>query len=364
MKGLLAKLRRWLGLSRPWDLFISHAHEDAACAVELAEAARSVGLIPWLDKDDLRYTEEFSEKITQAINDSSVFVLLLSRTALGKPFVSHETSQAIAYSVPIVPVFLADFKDEKLKTPFDHAARLQGPVACDGLTPERCAEIAHALTHSRRRLRLQALALRSAILAVLILTAVLVFRPQHPRVASSVFVKRAGGNYTTLRSGESLPTGAYVKVFAEPQTPGYLYIFWKDATGKIEPLYPAFKDKHFSSGGNPTAKGATFCFPPEGKETKLTPPQGTEEIFVMLSRRPLPEIETALATGNLLNLENWISLTPAGSSAPKAKGFSEPAEEVTRSSDLLGQFKLQCLQGRSDVALAIHTINHVPREKE
>ena len=51
-----------------WDAFISHAGEDKAIALELADALQAAGLKIWIDRQELRIGDSLREKILRVVS--------------------------------------------------------------------------------------------------------------------------------------------------------------------------------------------------------------------------------------------------------------------------------------------------------
>ena len=80
----------------PKQVFISHAHEDAAFAQRLADDLRSHGWRAWIAPDSILPGEKWAAAINRALEESGVFVLVLTPAALRSDWVTTETSSAIA----------------------------------------------------------------------------------------------------------------------------------------------------------------------------------------------------------------------------------------------------------------------------
>jgi hypothetical protein len=79
----------------PKQVFISHAHEDAAFAHRLAADLRSRGWLPWIAPDSILPGEKWAAAINRALEECGVFVLVLTPAAAHSDWVSTETSSAI-----------------------------------------------------------------------------------------------------------------------------------------------------------------------------------------------------------------------------------------------------------------------------
>ena len=79
----------------PQQVFIGHAHEDAAFAQRLADDLRSHGWRIWITPDSILPGEKWAAAINRALEESGIFVLVLTPAALRSEWVTTETSSAI-----------------------------------------------------------------------------------------------------------------------------------------------------------------------------------------------------------------------------------------------------------------------------
>jgi adenylate cyclase len=86
------------------DIFISYSRKDSVQALELAEKLRAAGASVWIDQFGIEAASSWSKEIVQAIKDSKVFVILLSRHSLASHNVIKELSIASERQKLIVPV--------------------------------------------------------------------------------------------------------------------------------------------------------------------------------------------------------------------------------------------------------------------
>jgi eukaryotic-like serine/threonine-protein kinase len=86
----------------PRDVFISHASEDHALAVEVCELLEQRDLTCWIAPRDVGAGLEWDEAILDAIELSHSFLLLLSANANRSSFVKNELNRAFSGGKPIV----------------------------------------------------------------------------------------------------------------------------------------------------------------------------------------------------------------------------------------------------------------------
>jgi formylglycine-generating enzyme required for sulfatase activity len=81
----------------PKQIFISHAHEDAAFAHRLAGDLKKNGWCAWIAPENIRPGEKWVEAINRGLDESGVFLLVLTPRAVQSTWVKDETNVAIEY---------------------------------------------------------------------------------------------------------------------------------------------------------------------------------------------------------------------------------------------------------------------------
>ena len=81
----------------PRQIFISHAHQDAEVAQRLAHDLAALGYDIWIAPDSIRPGEKWVEAINRGLEESGIFVLLLSPDAVASRWVQMETNAAIEF---------------------------------------------------------------------------------------------------------------------------------------------------------------------------------------------------------------------------------------------------------------------------
>jgi len=79
----------------PRRVFISHAHQDAATAHQLAVDLTAAGRPVWIAPESILPGEQWVDAIGRGLETSGMFVLLLSPEAVASQWVRYETSLAI-----------------------------------------------------------------------------------------------------------------------------------------------------------------------------------------------------------------------------------------------------------------------------
>jgi class 3 adenylate cyclase len=79
----------------PRQIFVSHAHEDAEFAQRLASDLEAEGWPVWLAPDSIQPGEKWVEAINRGLEESGIFVLLLTPAAVESRWVRDETNVAI-----------------------------------------------------------------------------------------------------------------------------------------------------------------------------------------------------------------------------------------------------------------------------
>ena len=74
-------------------VFVSHAWEDKPLALELAKLPPFIH--PWVDVRELLGGQQLDPTIIEAIEDSHVFLALVSEVSIGKRYVAKEVAWAL-----------------------------------------------------------------------------------------------------------------------------------------------------------------------------------------------------------------------------------------------------------------------------
>jgi formylglycine-generating enzyme len=108
----------------PRQIFLSHAHEDAQVAQKLAHDLEAHGYDIWLAPDSIRPGEKWVEAINRGLEESGLFVLLLSPEAVASRWVKMETNAAIEFEhegeMQIFPLLLKPSRLPPLWRAFHH----------------------------------------------------------------------------------------------------------------------------------------------------------------------------------------------------------------------------------------------------
>ncbi len=101
-------------------IFISYAREDQNIALRLYRDLISVGLNPWIDKENLLPGQDWKQTITKAIGESSYFIALLSTNSISKKgYIQKELRIAIDVwsELPPSTIFIIPVRLEECEPP-------------------------------------------------------------------------------------------------------------------------------------------------------------------------------------------------------------------------------------------------------
>lgn len=94
------------------DIFISYAGEDKKAARKLSTKLESENdLLCWVAPRDFSGTIRDAEKEKEAVENSRIFVLLLSKHALNSKITMRQLSTAMEVGVPVVPMKISSFPE-------------------------------------------------------------------------------------------------------------------------------------------------------------------------------------------------------------------------------------------------------------
>ena len=79
----------------PRQVFISHAHQDRELAQRLATDLQAGGWPVWIAPDSIRPGEKWVEAISRGLDESGIFVVLLTPESVASPWVMLETNAVI-----------------------------------------------------------------------------------------------------------------------------------------------------------------------------------------------------------------------------------------------------------------------------
>jgi hypothetical protein len=131
----------------PYDVFISHSHEDKTIADAVCARLESRGLRCWVAPRDILPGADWDVAIIDGISECKVLLLIFSSNANKSIQVKHEVERAMHKGIPILPFRVEDVIPSKSLEYF------LGPTHwLDALTPpieqhlDRLAETALLLT--------------------------------------------------------------------------------------------------------------------------------------------------------------------------------------------------------------------------
>lgn len=79
-----------------YDVFVSYNHKDAEIVRRLVEALETHGLTVWYDNESIRVGENFMREIEGALEQSQVFLLVISPDYLSSQWDSFELGVALS----------------------------------------------------------------------------------------------------------------------------------------------------------------------------------------------------------------------------------------------------------------------------
>ncbi|MCK5132431.1 MAG: TIR domain-containing protein [Candidatus Sabulitectum sp.] len=94
-------------------IFISHSSRNTEEVHRLVKSLEREGLKYWIASRDIKPGDSWATSIMNAIESSSVMLLLLSESANSSQQVSREIEEAVRLNIPILPVIMGSFEISK-----------------------------------------------------------------------------------------------------------------------------------------------------------------------------------------------------------------------------------------------------------
>jgi hypothetical protein len=121
------------------------------------------------------------------------------------------------------------------------------------------------------------------------------------------FLRNAGDEYREVDPDTVFHSGDRIRVAAQSNDEGYLYIVMKGTSGSWKVLFPSAE---IAEGSNRVTSGRRYLIPPPPGRFAFDEQAGEERLFIVLSRHPEPSLEQLIYS--------------LGSGSPGTKG--QPAE--------------------------------------
>jgi hypothetical protein len=97
------------------DVFISYSRKDVAIARLLHESLQKCKIETWIDWERIPVGQKWWQEICQAIENSNVFMFIISQESIESQVCSNEISKAILHNKRIIPVLVDDVSIENVK---------------------------------------------------------------------------------------------------------------------------------------------------------------------------------------------------------------------------------------------------------
>jgi hypothetical protein len=130
-----------------YDVFLSHSAKDKKFVRTLAKALMERGLRVWYDESNIRVGDTFLSNISDALEHSRFFVVVVSAEYLSSSWANFELGVALGrnwseHKAKVLPIFLAGVDRSALPPPLAHT---QGWDARNSPPEKIAAEVADLL---------------------------------------------------------------------------------------------------------------------------------------------------------------------------------------------------------------------------
>jgi hypothetical protein len=124
-------------------------------------------------------------------------------------------------------------------------------------------------------------------------------------------LKRVEGQMVEVAPDTLFHAGDRIQISVQTNDAGYLYIIHQGSSGTWKPLFPS---SEIEDGSNHVEKGRPYVMPP-GSRFYFDEQAGDEKLFVVLSRRPEPDLEKMI-----YSLQGGEKAAPANDPRPEPAG--------------------------------------------
>ena len=115
------------------------------------------------------------------------------------------------------------------------------------------------------------------------------YSPEKPLGLRYSFLRDAGGGeYREVSPDTVFRSGDRIRVAAQSNDEGYLYIVMKGTSGSWKVLFPSAE---VAEGSNRVTSGRQYLIPPAPNRFAFDEQAGEERLFIVLSRHPEPSLE-------------------------------------------------------------------------
>lgn len=87
-------------------IFISHQTTDVHLADLVKEKLKSAGFMPWVDHDDIRASQVWSQEIEDALSDSLAIIVIITPDMIKSDFITYEWSYSLGAKKPVIGVMM------------------------------------------------------------------------------------------------------------------------------------------------------------------------------------------------------------------------------------------------------------------
>ncbi|MBL8746418.1 MAG: TIR domain-containing protein [Phycisphaerae bacterium] len=128
-------------MTMPSPIFLSHAHQDAAMAADLARAVEARAVDCWLSERNVPAGADYAECVVRAVDGCAALVVLVTPEADSSMHVRREVDLALGARRPIIPILVGGVKcSEQMRYRLSTAQWLRIDAAPAAAAIEGCAD--------------------------------------------------------------------------------------------------------------------------------------------------------------------------------------------------------------------------------
>jgi hypothetical protein len=95
-------------------IFLSYSFQDSDWVSQFVSVLQENGINAWFDMASIKFGDSIHDAIAEALRESNIMVLILSKRSLKSPWIFFELGAAVADKKRIIPIVIDDTRFEEI----------------------------------------------------------------------------------------------------------------------------------------------------------------------------------------------------------------------------------------------------------